>query len=254
MKDRGVEVIDPEGHITSRTRLGSFVEEVRATIGTRVQVVTLSPVLAAKLVHESWQLFHCVVRGKRLNRQFVLQPDEPSVHVVTEFVRGIVGNGKPGGSTTAIQRSAYNPGHASQMHDVRLILQWLDVSIHLKNHRDGATVASKLASIWTRKGAETKEAMMARLERTGAEIIRKARVRLDVVCMILHRCLIEKLFLMDADLSVYMFIDSSPQRRGMEMFAVSVDLVWGDRYERRLWPVITLEHHMLDKIGKSCAL
>ena len=71
--------------------------------------------------------------------------------------------------------------------------------------------------------------------------------------MILHRCLIEKLFVMDADLSVYLLIDSSPQRNGMELFAVSADLVWGDRYERRLWPLITIEHHMLDAARKSIA-
>ena len=221
MKDRVVECIGPFGHVAGQMELGQWVDSVRQTFGDRDQVVTLSPEHAAKLVHESWQLFHCVACGKRLNRDRLLPSGEPSMRVIGNFVRGIVGRVvQDNALTTAMQRFEYTPGYASRMRDVRLVLEWLDVSRLLKNHRDGVAVAEKLATIWTRTGDETQEDMMERLQSTGCELIRKARVRLDITCMILHRCLIEKLFAMDADLSVYFFIDSSPQRNGMELFAV----------------------------------
>ena len=97
---------------------------------------------------------------------------------------------------------------------------------------------------------------MDRMQAVGHTVLDRARVRLDCTCMLLHRALMDYYpqTCYEDDINFYMCIDSSPQHRGLELFAVSVDIVVNGEYSRRLWPLISIEHHMLDTLGKCIAV
>ena len=84
-------------------------------------------------------------------------------------------------------------------------------------------------------------------------------MRLDVVAMLLHRLLVSfwwsECLASGLVLDVYLYIDASPQRRGVELFAASYDWCCNDGSRgTRLLPFISLDRLMLDAIGKTLCL
>eukprot|EP00959_Pyramimonas_sp_CCMP1952_P431742 9042021-Pyramimonas_sp.AAC.1 len=51
----------------------------------------------------------------------------------------------------------------------------------------------------------------------------------------------------------YLFIDSSPQRRGLGLHAASIDMWVDGVFRRKLLPCASLGKEFLDKIGKTVA-
>ena len=97
--------------------------------------------------------------------------------------------------------------------------------------------------------------VMEALKPANCQVVRSARVRLDVVACNLFRMMWDRLI--SDDVSVYLYLDSSPQLKGEELFAVSFDvfdpggqLVW----ERRLAPLVALQKDFFDACGKALAL
>ena len=79
-------------------------------------------------------------------------------------------------------------------------------------------------------------------------------MRLDVVCMSLFRMLWRML---SSSVCVFLYLDSSPQAEGVELFAVSFELWALDGsvpFMRRLMPVILLPRNFWDASGKLVAL
>ena len=59
------------------------------------------------------------------------------------------------------------------------------------------------------------------------------------------------------DVAVYVYVDSSPQLRGEELFATSFELFDYDgrvQFQRRLMPLIALARDFLGQVGKGLAL
>ena len=83
------------------------------------------------------------------------------------------------------------------------------------------------------------------LERIHPEVLCKARVRADIVAMVLHRLLVEWWLVQELNaglcIDAYLYIDASPQKRGIELWAASYDFhVHGTETGRRLLPFIQL--------------
>ena len=57
-----------------------------------------------------------------------------------------------------------------------------------------------------------------------------------------------------SSLHFYIYIDSSPEWRGLEVLATSIDIFDGQTYTRRLLPVVSLERCQLDLVGKAVSL
>lgn len=87
----------------------------------------------------------------------------------------------------------------------------------------------------------------------SARCLVRARIRADAAAMLLQREWWQSLGARD-DVSVYVFCDSSPQWRGVELFACTVDIVVGDELFRRLSPLVSLNKSQLDLSGKMAAL
>ena len=89
----------------------------------------------------------------------------------------------------------------------------------------------------------------------GRELLRLSRVRLDLVAMLIWRHLWRRLMPESCSATnLYLWADASPQKRGIELFAASVDVLSGYLSRRWLLPVIGLPRIALDHVGKTLAL
>ena len=59
---------------------------------------------------------------------------------------------------------------------------------------------------------------------------------------------------MFGDMDIYLFCDGSPQWRGAELFAASMDILFNDAVKRILLPLLSLPRDHLDRVGKCVAL
>ena len=92
------------------------------------------------------------------------------------------------------------------------------------------------------------------------EVVRKARVKFDILAMHIWGAFFGQLDLELVD--IFLFVDGSPQYRGKELFAASMDVfirpdVPGDgdvEHFRRLLPVVSISRGQLDTIGKTVTL
>jgi hypothetical protein len=79
-------------------------------------------------------------------------------------------------------------------------------------------------------------------------------VRLDMVAMLLTRMMLRHMFSVRPNMNIYLFADASPQWRGLEMWAASMDIQDGQSIVRRLLPVLSLDRCQVDAVGKMTAL
>jgi hypothetical protein len=117
------------------------------------------------------------------------------------------------------------------------VVDWLRTSLDLKQIRSNYQTASKYARIFARTGTETAAAMMARTRSVNHDTIRLARTRLDVTAMLIFRRFFETLPV--EDLAIYIWCDSSPQWRGLELFASTFEISMPGFCIRRAFPFIT---------------
>lgn len=133
------------------------------------------------------------------------------------------------------------------------IVDWLDATSFIRDTREHVRAAQAFARVVRKRGAEPTV-----VEAPSRETLRLARVRLDVVAMLLHR----RLFAQCTNgpklwgVAIYLYCDASPQWRGTELFAASIDFVdIAETYcRRRLLPVVSLDRGLYDALGKTFAL
>ena len=84
-------------------------------------------------------------------------------------------------------------------------------------------------------------------------MLRKARIKVDCVAMLLWRLFWSKIRL--TSLCLYLWIDASPQRRGLEFLATSWDAftVGAFRFRRKL-PAIRLQRALFSASGRTTAM
>ena len=89
------------------------------------------------------------------------------------------------------------------------------------------------------------EELMDTVDLVNEKTIRKARARIDVVAMNLHRQLMRACELSDDPdmhlVDVWIFVDSSPQwGRGLQLLAITLDFAFGTNIIRRKCPLICI--------------
>ena len=142
------------------------------------------------------------------------------------------------------------------MHDPNMVLGWLEASMEVRStrhlNRAALTFQHFRQGQWYCISPFT---VMGALKPANCQVVRSARVRLYVVACNLFRMMWDRLI--SDDVSVYLYLDSSPQLKGEELFAVSFEvfdpggqLVW----ERRLAPLVALQKDFFDACGKALAL
>ena len=132
------------------------------------------------------------------------------------------------------------------------MLNWVRASKFLKDLAADTDEATKaFAHVLT--GSEGLGlALHGSCDKVNVETIRQARVRLDFVA-----CLAFREFFKRTDLRATwfnLFADGSPQWRGTEMFATSVDITSSGWHSRKLLPCVTLNRSSLSSVSKAFAL
>ena len=139
-----------------------------------------------------------------------------------------------------------------------LVLDRLEASSFVKRLGDSWKAACVFARIFARNTTESHVELCHKLQTVNREILRAARVRLDVVCMLLHRQRLSKLMVGTGyrDTAILLFTDASPQWRGSELRASILDPVSVSSLlvSRRLLSVEVLDRGLSDAVGKTCAL
>ena len=130
-----------------------------------------------------------------------------------------------------------------------LVIDWLESSQYLLDVTLIKEAAESFAKILTRRAPLTKEELIAVTDFVSASVVRRARVRLDVVSMALFRCFWAGLDMETVNLCL--FADTSPQYRGEEMLAATFDMFVGDQYRRTFFPICTISRSMLGVVGKA---
>lgn len=144
------------------------------------------------------------------------------------------------------------------MAKVELILDWVEATSHIRRLKDSYKAATSFGKLFARSGPQSHSEMMENLQVVSREMLRQSRTRLDSVAMLVHRRLMAATFSGQRSTGVrfFIFIDASPQWRGCELFATSLDTVDAQAgpCSTRLLPVVSLDACGTDGLGKVMAL
>ena len=182
----------------------------------------IPPYIAYGFFERRWTCMHCVAFVERLQRKRLLEPTSPNPERFAKLRR--CGEGKGAEATQAITQFPWKPQFEST--DPWLILDWLVAAKEVRNHKRVNIAADKFGKLLGRNVIGGSEYLLKNLERLQGEYLRRARPRLDIVAMLLHRAMFV-IFMRSSDLFVaepdlYLYIDASPQwKRNLELFASS---------------------------------
>ena len=95
---------------------------------------------------------------------------------------------------------------------------------------------------------------MREVQHVSASVVYKARIRADCVAMLVWRTVLQDLSVRQPGVNFYIFIDGSPQWRGLEMMASTLDVYDATGFTRRLLPLVSVSRDQLDTIGKAATL
>ena len=192
-------------------------------------------------------IFHCVTLCARMSRRRFASHKDPSQYLVQRFLASLRPT-RPNAATEVRQRR----GWLNQT-PIAVLIEWLDFSSDIKAVDNSTRVLFKAARIIAKRTQRSVPEVLGQCRGIGGTTLRRARVKLDSVAMLLYRMLFRCL----PDLiSIYMYIDSSPQLMGCEMFAASFEVFdpTGQLpFERKLMPIIYLSREYLDVAGKTLA-
>lgn len=224
----------------------------RATIA----MVKLGPALAVHVMSAGGSCLHCVPITRRTQRLRLLVRSEPPKACLAAFVvaahqRLAAAAGPVGAPPCRL------PGWAKLMTEPGLMLDWLDATSTVKSIRH----STRASTAWTRLIARcndlSRSDLRSNMQHVSYTCLRLARVRLDIVAMMVWRAFWSSLMGSAAfdDIHLYIYCDASPQK-GSEYFASTLDV-----YDRRqgtwarwLLPCVVLDPTLMDAFGKTLAL
>jgi hypothetical protein len=242
---QGMEMIDGESF-----RAG--IERVSAELGLNHMPtpIQLSPALAKRVIDGLTDIVHIVAITAKINHKRLLR-DRPSRNVVRRYMALHRDRRQPH------RRVAFNlaaqrlPKHPNAM-PADEVIDWVGASKHLLNINAYWGCAASYAALFARRSSETERGLMDTLEKINLETLRQARVRTDVVSMLAFRRFWKSLE--GTAVNIYLFVDGSPQRRGLELFASTMDVIFpGGHHMRKIFPYIAPVLGM-DTLSKTTAL
>jgi hypothetical protein len=136
---------------------------------------------------------------------------------------------------------------------VDLLIDWVEATSHIMNLRRSFDAARSWARIFAGATGRSVGEVLVSLHSVPRETLRGARTRLDIVCMLLQRAWQAS---SGGQQSSYLYCDASPQWRGAELLASSMDM-WDAQAgvcSHRLLPVVALDRGLFDARGKTFAL
>lgn len=238
--------------------LQDVISEWRSMGATFGEVLRIAPPAAHCLTTGQWTCFHSVAITRKLQRSNLIVHDEPSRWMLKRFMSAATAGTRQSGGV-GLARPASAPKWANSLHTADLVLTWLEATAHLKDAKKVLPAARAFAKVFAKCSDVPVHLLTTNLKAIPAELLRRARVRLDCTAMLLSRRLWSSLCDhkgLDGSSapSVYLFTDASPQWRGLELFASTADWLHGGRLTRRMLPLVALDKAFMDATGKCIAM
>jgi hypothetical protein len=212
----------------------------------------IHPGLASR-VYSNTKTLHCIGVTGRIKPDRFLSGARPSRFQLHEFRQR-----RPLDPQPKMQLGGRElRGWANQVPFHRVI-KWLRATSNLKDVKKSQETSDAFAEIMCEGGPETVQELKLRVPKLNPEIIRRARVRLDAVAMLMFGAFFAKEN--PDNITIYIYVDGSPQYRGYELYATSIDFVVSQQpgeapfVRRFLLPVVSLGREYLDVTGKALAL
>jgi len=223
-------------------RLGDWVGQ-QGRLG--IISVMIGPALALAVVSAARSYFHIVAITKKTQKKRLLR-SKPSRRQMGRFL-----SSAPAPPGLAITTKQVCEPRVFGM-EAKKITECVCASMHLKDVKN-ISAATKAFSRALSGSREEAVRLVAKSKPLCRESLRAARVRVDVLAMLLFRKLWQ-----DIDHNtvwIHIWVDGSPQWRGTEMYAASFDLyVHGTFIKRRLLPCVSLRSGQLDAVSKTAGL
>lgn len=211
-------------------------------------VVELAKGVADRAI-EGGKHLHCVALTGKVNRKRLLSEGDASRKRLKRLREDLPQQEEPVPMVIAEKRWNGRFG----VKDPDVMLQWLDCSQDLKQQALANIACKKFAKLLSKSSGVPEAKLLENAESVSASLLKLSRVRLDCAANLLHRAWWSEVSKL-SDVSVHIFCDSSPQWRGVELFATTVDFVVDGVLHRRLAPLVSLNSAQLDRHGKLAAL
>ena len=197
-------------------------------------------------------MFHCVAITKKLNRKRLIDARDPT----RKRLRALRDAAQPLLQRPLPTRLYEKRWHGQQsMRDPHLMLYWLDCSTDIKQQRNAAALCKEFATLLSVKSGIPAEDMLKDMEFVTGRLLVKSRMRLDCAAMLLSRRWWATVCKdTPTAVSVHVMCDASPQWRGTELLACTIDVVVGNQLFRRMAPPVALGKSQFDATGKLAAL
>ena len=141
------------------------------------------------------------------------------------------------------------------MHKAPLLIEWLSASSFIKQQSQTWQAARACFKVLAKHRGIREDEVVGDLRAANGEVLRFARIKLDCVCSLLFRDIFAAL---PDHCDIFIYLDSSPQVRGQELFAASWEVFDNKANKfiitRRYMPLVALGRDFLDAAGKTLAL
>ena len=198
---------------------------------------------------------HVVVVSGKVNRKNLLQQHSPSKKLLGRLRSS--SNSAPSDAPGGTVRKTKHAQHVLKydvLHCADMLIEWLGASKFVKAFSYMWAASKAFSRIFAKYNGKKPAEVLGATAKINAETLRQARTRLDIVCMNLFRKLWR---LLSSSVYVFLYLDSSPQAGGVELFALSFEIWALDvsiHFVRRLMPIVLLPRTFWDARGKLVAL
>ena len=197
--------------------------------------------------------FHLVGVSQRICRKRLIQSRDPSRKLLRSWIK--TNSGQQLRRNHRRHRALRRRKLWNTLHEIRMTLEWLDASLEIRNTRNVWKAAQKFAKVFAAANDISTAAILGVIRPANMQVLRAARPKVDAVACSLFRKVWSRL--VPDTIDVFLYLDSSPQIRGEELFALSVELrdpAGNFPWERRLAPLVALQKDYFDAVGKGLAL
>ena len=244
---------DSQGSGTVRSILAQWA--LRGMSGPSVH--EFHPTFAGLVIGGLWPVLNSVLVTNRLVRKRCLIHGEPPAKRQRRFIASHRAVDLGTAREAPDGRCSQHPW-SLKAHKAPRVLAWLKATQYIKDLKNSFQAAKAYGEIFELDGVMAAKEVDEKVVKVCRETLRKARVTLDIVSMKLHRIAFSRRMATDAPRpyarNLYLYCDASPQWRGTEMFAATVDESDGTSITRCMLPLVSLARNQLDAIGKMVAL
>ena len=220
------------------TPLMEFIDECRQELdpdGKFVTPIWLGAGISAMIMKNHCDILHIIPLSLRTPRAISLT-SAPSQFLIKKFLEhvGIEDPNVAQHRQSLLERERGN--NVLGAIPARKMIKLVRATSNLRDMKKITITASHFASLFSDGGPETEEQMVERFGENNRETIRQGRVRLDYLAMLLFRRFLR--MVMGPSVDFQIFADSSPQRRGLELFSASFDMFYDGSFQRRYFPFV----------------